>query len=64
MPFLIIMLSSPSGVWQLDFEPVAVSVGLATPLQGSALFQAGMFGWTKNLVVLVLSIPNHALLPQ
>jgi hypothetical protein len=54
----------PSGIWQLVFEPMAVSVGLATPLQGSALFHAGLFGWAKNLVVLFLVLPNHALLPQ
>jgi hypothetical protein len=55
---------TPSGLWQLLFEPLAVSVGLATPLQGSALFHAGIFGWTKNLVVLLLVLPNHALFPQ
>jgi hypothetical protein len=58
------LLIPASGVWQLVFEPLAVSVGLASPLQGTALFHAGIFGWTKNVVVLLLGIPNHALLPQ
>ncbi len=63
IPFIILCFY-PSGIWQLVFEPMAVSVGLATPLQGSALFHAGLFGWAKNLVVLILVLPNHALLPQ
>jgi hypothetical protein len=62
--FLSLRFFLASGVWQLVLEPLAVSVGLATPLQGSALFNAGMFGWIKNVVVLLLVLPNHALLPQ
>ena len=49
----------PSRLWQLVVEPRAVSVGLATPIKGSALFQAGIFGCTKNLVVLSLGLPNQ-----